>query len=215
MKVLVIGLDSAPPKLIFDKFLNELPNIKKLISSGSFGELRSSNPPITIPAWTCFVTGKNPGNLGFFGFRNRKQGTYNETTIANSKQIKVDTIWDILSKNNKKVGLIGVPQTYPPKPVNGFIITCFLTPDINCEYTYPKQLKYEIENLVNEYILDIENFRTEKKDWLLNKIYEMTEKRFKVIKNLLKSKSWDFFMFVEIGLDRLQHGFWKFFDEEH
>jgi predicted AlkP superfamily phosphohydrolase/phosphomutase len=43
----------------------------------------------------------------------------------------------------------------------------------------------------------------------------MTEKRFIVLKHLLKNKPWDFFMFVEMGVDRIQHGLWKYSDPSH
>ena len=109
----------------------------------------------------------------------------------------------------------GVPQTYPPKPVNGFMITSFLTPSIESQYTYPDELKEEIKSIVGKYIIDCENFRTENKQELLDEIYEMTEKRFKVVKTFIKEKPWDFFMMVEMGPDRIQHGFWKYCDKEH
>jgi len=31
----------------------------------------------------------------------------------------------------------------------------------------------------------------------------------------MTTKPWDFLMFVEIGVDRVQHAFWKFFDKNH
>lgn len=214
-KVFVIGLDCATPQLIFDKHIEELPNIKKLINNGTYGELKSTIPPITVPAWTAMLSSKDPGQLGFYGFRNRKNYSYDELFFANSTSVKSARVWDIISRKNKKVILVGVPQTYPPRPLNGYMITSFLTPDINSEYTYPKELKKEIEKVVGEYILDVRNFRTEDKNWLLKEIYEMTEKRFKVVNYLLKNKDWDFFMFVEMGIDRLYHGFWKYCDPEH
>jgi len=214
-KVLVIGLDSAPPQYIFGSWLDHLPNIKKLIMNGTYGEIQSTIPPITIPAWMSFVTGKNPGRLGLYGFRNRKGFSYEATKIATADTIKEDTLWDLLSRVGKKVCIIGVPPTYPPKPVNGLMVTCFLTPDTTCEYTYPPELKEEIASVVGDYVVDVEEFRTEDKEGLLRRIYEMTEKRFQLIKHLLKNKEWDFFMVVEMGPDRIQHGFWKFFDRSH
>ena len=74
-RLAIIGLDSAPPQLVFDDWLDQMPNMQRLVSQGAWGPLRSSDPPITVPAWCCMVTGKNPGHLGFFGFRNRKPGT--------------------------------------------------------------------------------------------------------------------------------------------
>ncbi|HID71593.1 MAG TPA: phosphodiesterase, partial [Thermoplasmata archaeon] len=82
-------------------------------------------------------------------------------------------------------------------------------------YTYPKALKKEIKEVVGEYIIDVKNFRTEDKDWLLEQIYEMTEKRFALVNHLLDSREWDFFMFVEMGVDRIHHGFWKWEDPSH
>lgn len=206
----VIGLDCAPPELVFEEF--DLPNIQGLM--GCYGELTSTIPAITCPAWMSMVTGKNPGKLGFYGFRNRKGFSYTDMWIANSLAVKEDTVWDIFSRENKKVGLVGIPQTYPPKPVNGFMVTSFLTPDIDHQYTYPDAVKQEIQGLVGEYMLDVEEFRTEDKQKLLSQIYEMTEKRCKVVKHYLKEK-WDFFMWVEMGPDRLHHGLWKYFDKDH
>jgi len=209
MKVFVIGLDCAPPELVFERF--DLPNIQGLMDC--WGELKSTIPPITCPAWMSMVTGKNPGKLGFYGFRNRKGFSYDEMWIANSLAVKEDTVWDVLSRENKRVSIVGVPQTYPPKPVNGLMVTSFLTPDTDHQYTYPESVKTEIENLVGKYLVDVENFRTDDKARLLSQIYEMTEKRCKVVKHYLKQK-WDFFMWVEMGPDRIQHGLWKYFDKK-
>ncbi len=214
-KVVVIGLDCMEPELVFDRWLDKLPNIKRLIDTGIYGRIESSIPPITVPAWTTLATSKNPGKLGFFGFRNRPEFSYTDTEIANSLAVKEPTVWDILSRAGKKVGVLGVPQTYPPKPVNGFMVTDFLTPDTSCKYTYPVELMLEIERLVGDYMLDCENFRTEDKKGLLDQIYRMTEQRFKLAKHFLTTRPLDFFIMVEMGPDRIHHGFWKFFDESH
>lgn len=214
-KVVVIGLDCATPQLVFDQWRDRLPNLSKLIDGGTYGELESAIPPITVPAWMSMMTSKDPGRLGYYGFRNRADYSYDKMRIANSSAVTEDTVWDIVSRAGGKVVLVGVPQTYPVKPTNGCIITSFLTPSIRSQYTYPADLKTEIEALVGEYMLDVENFRTEEKDDLLRQIYEMTEKRFKVTKHLLGEKEWDFFMMVEMGVDRVHHAFWKYFDPEH
>ena len=49
----------------------ELPNLGGLIDAGTWGPLRSVDPPITVPAWSCMMTGRDPGELGIYGFRNR------------------------------------------------------------------------------------------------------------------------------------------------
>ena len=214
-RVLVIGLDCLTPQLVFDRWLDQLPSIKKLVSNSIHGPLKSCIPPITVPAWACMTTGKNPGRLGIYGFRNRFDRSYDGLSIATSQEIKEDRVWDILSRAGKKVILVGVPQTYPPKPVNGYMITSFLTPDTSCQYTYPAELREEVERLVGKYIFDVDNFRTDKKENLLKQIYQMTQKRFKLAKHFLKNKPWDFFMMVEIGPDRIHHAFWKHSDPDH
>ena len=214
-RVMVIGLDCFSPQLIFDRWLEHLPTIQHLLRNSTYGHLKSCIPPITVPAWACMTTGKDPGTLGIYGFRNRLDHSYDGLTIATSLTVQEDRVWDILSRVGKKVIVVGVPQTYPPQPLNGLLISCFLTPDTSCQYTYPPGLKEEVEKLVGNYILDVNNFRTDNKDLLLKEIYAMTSKRFRVAKYLLNNKPWDFFMMVEMGPDRIHHGFWKYFDTRH
>jgi len=214
MKLLIIGLDCADPELVFG-WKDELPNLKKLIENGAYGKLRSTHPPITVPAWAVMMSGKDPGQLGYYGFRNRKDYSYDAYGIANANAVKYDRAWDILSKAGKKVVLLGVPQTYPPKPVNGCVVSGFLAPSTESNYTYPIPLKDEIEEVANGYVVDVEDFRTDDKEALLGRIYEKTEKHFTVAKHLIKNKPWDFFMLVEMGVDRIHHGFWSYIDPTH
>jgi len=214
-RVLVIGLDCLTPQLIFDRWRDDLPNLRRLMEGGVYGELESTIPPITVPAWSAMFSGQDPGELGFYGFRNRADYSYEEMSIATSRAVKADRVWNVLDRVGKRSILIGVPQTYPPSPINGEMITCFLTPSIQSQYTYPPELRDEIAALVGEYMLDVSNFRTEDKNWLLRQIYLMTEKRFRVARHLLRTRPWDLFILVEMGPDRLYHGFWKYFDPAH
>jgi len=213
-RVLVIGLDAASPELVFEKFREDLPNLTFMAERGLYGRLRSCHPPITIPAWIVMVTSVNPGRLGLYGFRHRKGRSYTETTLPSSLSVKEKRIWDYVGEAGGKVCLVAVPPTYPPHPVNGWLISCMMTPDTKRQYTYPMELRSEVESLVGEYVIDVP-FRREERESVLKEIYVMTEKRFKVVKHLLTSKPWSFFMLVEIGLDRIQHAFWKYFDREH
>ena len=156
-KVLVIGLDCAPPELVFEQWREELPNFKRVMDHGAWGKLESCIPAITVPAWSSMMSSKDPGTLGFYGFRNRGDYSYEKNTLANSNSVKTDRVWDVLSRAGKKVITVGVPQTYPPKPVNGIQVGCFLTPSTkNPErpYTYPASAMQEIESIVGEYLVD-------------------------------------------------------------
>ena len=125
-------------------------------------------------------------------------------------------IWELtFGSHGKKTIALGVPLTYPPRPINGLLISDFLAPNTDSDYTYPSELKNEIKETVGEYIFDTREFRTENKEQLLADIYAMTKQRFELATHLATTKEWDFFMMVEMGPDRIHHGFWKFFDEKH
>ena len=90
----------------------------------------------------------------------------------------------------------------------------FITPSTENRFTYPESFKNEIKEIAPDYQTDVE-FRIEDKRTLAKDIVDMTEKHFKVIKYMLRAKDWRFFMFVEIGLDRIHHAFWRYFDKTH
>ena len=213
-KVMVIGLDCATPQLVFDEYADRLPNLKKIMDEGVYGRMRSCIPPITCPAWMCMVTSKNPGKLGIFGFRNRSEYSYQDFWIANSAVIHEPTVWDFINREGYIAGILGVPQTYPPKPLNGFLVTGFLAPDNKSDFTFPEFIKDEIKTAVGDYIIDVKKFRREDKDSLLEEIRDMARQRFDLVEAFL-SKPWHFFMFIEMGLDRVHHGFWKYMDKTH
>ncbi len=214
-KVMVIGLDCAPPEHVFEEYADDVPNLTKLRDNGVYGRLESITPPITVPAWMCMMTSKDPGTLGIYGFRNRKDHTYDGLAFATSWAVKEPTVWDILSEAGKDCIVMSVPPSYPPKPLKGIQIGCFLTPNNEADYTYPKELKTELEREVGDYVFDIRNFRTDDTQYILDEAYKMTEQRFKTADYLLARKPWDFFVMVEMGPDRLNHGIWSFIDPAH
>ena len=215
-RLLVIGLDSAAPELVFDRFAADLPTISRLASEGTWGRLESTVPAITVPAWSSMMTGCDPGQLGFYGFRNRKDWTYDGLSIATSRAVKRPRVWDILGDAGRQVGVIGVPQTYPVQRVNGELVSCFLTPGADSEFTHPPELKGEIQTWVDgEFLLDVPDFRSDDHDRILRDIYRLAEQHFAVCHRLLERRRYDFFMAVDMGLDRIQHAFWRYMDPSH
>jgi predicted AlkP superfamily phosphohydrolase/phosphomutase len=214
-KLLIVGLDSAAPALVFDRWRTDLPTLSGLIARGAHARLESTNPPITVPAWTSMMSSRDPGELGFYGFRNRKDHSYDGYAFANSALVKVPRLWDWLGQAGKHVVVLGVPQTYPPSPVRGEMVTCFLTPSTQSQYTHPPTLKGEVEEVTGGYVLDVDDFRTADKEGLLRRVYEKTRKHLALSKHLLRTRPWDFFMLVEMGVDRIHHGFWSHMDPAH
>lgn len=215
-KVFIFGMDCMEPSLVFEKWRDELPNLNKLAEGGAWGRMKSTVPPITVPAWTAMMTSKDPGQLGFYGFRNRRSYDYEELYFANATYVKEKTLWQILSRNRMSSVILGVPQTYPPKPLNGTLVASFLTPNKDTQYTWPAEAAAELDAVAEgDYIVDVKDFRTDDKERLLEQIYTMTKRRFKVVRNWVKSKDWEFFIFVEMGVDRIHHAFWRYHDENH
>jgi predicted AlkP superfamily phosphohydrolase/phosphomutase len=215
MKVMIVGLDCAEPSLLLERYRDELPVLSGLMERGAYGRLTSVIPPITVPAWSCMMSSRTPGDLGVYGFRNRADYSYDGLFIANSTAIKEPRLWDLATGAGKPSIVLGVPGTFPPRPLNGVMVSCFLTPSAESQYTFPPSLKPEIETVVGEYLFDVRDFRTEDKDWLLSQIYEMTDRRFALAEHLLDTRPWELFAMVEMGVDRIYHGFWKLMDPEH
>jgi len=215
-RVAVIGLDSVPPSLIFGEAARELPNLKALMDHGTWGTLRSTDPPITIPAWATITTGKDPGELGIYGFRNRFSHDYEEMSVANASHVTARRVWDYVEDSGGYSVVIGVPQTYPPIPHNGITVCGFPAPESELPHTFPSELAAEVSALAEgQYVTDLAGFRNQPKRELLENIYTMMERRFQVAREFAKGKPWDFFMMVEVAPDRLHHCFWRDATPEH
>src|SRR5262249_37863623 len=214
MKILVIGLDGGAPELLFGD--ERLSNFRRLMEIGCYGRLESVIPPITVPAWMCMATGQDPGSLGVYGFRNRLDHSYDRLGFVDSRSITELAVWDQVAREGGKSVVIGVPPGYPPRRVNGLSVGCFLTPETDGRvFTHPASASDEIRHLVGHYPVDVKGFRTDDKAWLRDEIYAMSRAHFTVVRHYLREAEWDYFQFVEIGLDRMHHGFWKHHDPRH
>jgi predicted AlkP superfamily phosphohydrolase/phosphomutase len=212
--VLVIGLDGLAPGLVFDRYLDELPTFRKLMEGGAWGELESVDPPITVPAWTCMMTGHSPRQLGLYGFRHRRLGTYDQRYTVNSSHVPVPRVWETLSHNGCSVGIIGVPQSHPISQLNGFGVGDFLCPD-GRPTVYPPDLAAEIESAVGPYRPDVEGFRGLGADRALAQIRTQTLQHFKLLAHLIRTRPSHFLMMVELGSDRVHHLLFRHADRSH
>jgi predicted AlkP superfamily phosphohydrolase/phosphomutase len=214
-KVLVIGLDCASPDIIFGRLRDSLPNLRRLVENGTSTRMHSIYPPITVPAWMSLCSGKDAGEMGVYGFLLKDPHSYTGSSVVTSGAFSgVCKIWDILKNYGLKSILVGIPPSFPPYAVDGCMISDFLCPDDQRTYTFPPELGLEIKKNCGGYYFDIP-FRIKERDTVREGIWRMTERRFHVIEYLMRNKVWDFFMFVEIGTDRIHHAFWKYYDEEH
>ena len=146
MTVYVFGIDGASPKLI-EEYIEEgvLPNFEKLRQESAYGDLETVFPPITPCAWTSFLTGKQPGKHGIYDFSVRKN--QEDFDIVTSADVGSDTIYDLMNRHNKKVGSLGIPLTYPPKEVDGYMVSGLPIDKIDEDKVYPSKLWSDIQEM--------------------------------------------------------------------
>lgn len=216
VRVWVLGLDGATYDLIRPwADAGHLPVLGRLMREGVAGELLSTFPPLTGPAWSSFMTGKSPGGHGVLEFFRRKPGSYDQ--VLNSyRDLDGPSLWRRLGDAGLRVGVIGVPLTYPPEPVNGFMISGLLTPAGRRDFTYPPSLLAELEDHLGEYRLrHDEKYRRSHPMPFIREQYEILENNTRAALYLMRSKPWDFFMVHLLGSDRVQHEFWHLLDPSH
>ncbi len=213
-RVFVLGLDSMPPSVLYDGGdVGAFEYLRGLVEEAQRYRMRSCHPPITVPAWMVMFTGRTPGELGIYGFRHRRPGEFGYY-IVNSGYIRYPTLWESLGRRGLRVGVYGVPPTYPPKPVHGFLVTDFTTPGPDKPYTFPPWLRRELERTTGPTIFDIV-YRSHDKDRVARELFHMLENHQRQVEYLATRKNWDFFAYVEIAVDRAHHAFWKYFDQSH
>ena len=154
-RMAVLGLDGVPYTFLQKMFSEgRLPNLSKLFSQGTFKRMNSVIPTVSSVAWATFATGKNPGEHGIYGFIDRKPGSY-EIYIPLSTDVRAKTLWETLGEKGKRVIVINVPMTYPPRKVNGIMVSCFLCPDIK-KVAYPSDVAIKLKELGYRIDVDVE-----------------------------------------------------------
>lgn len=207
-RVFVIGLDGGTftfVKPLIEKGL--LPNLAKMIQKGSWGNLTSTIPHNTPCAWPSFMTGKNPGKHGVFHFFGSKTDGY-EGYLVNAKSIRAKTLWQLLKASGKKVGLVDIPLTYPPEPVNGFLVAGIPLPSTANIFTYPPHLYSELIRECGDFPHEdnlVRLFYSGRPSEALRELYAFTENRLRATLYLMSRYEWDFFMVVFRGTDFIGH----------
>jgi predicted AlkP superfamily phosphohydrolase/phosphomutase len=216
-RVLVIGLDGGTFRVIKPLVTaGRLPTFARFMEEGVWGDLESTIPPITPPGWTSFMTGKNPGKHGVYGFYYRRNGSY-ETSLANALSIKARRFWEHFDERHR-VGLVAIPMTYPPQPVNGYMISGIYVPSEQSIFTFPPELHTELIRELGDYPLEqsiMEIPQSGNQIEALQRLYRHTDSRKNAALYLMQKASWDFFAIVFQGTDLIQHRAACFWDEEY
>lgn len=218
-KVVMIGWDGATFDIIRPMVAEgKLPNVARLMREGAQGLLRSTMPPMTFPAWSSFMTGKNPGKHGIFDFTEHKPGTY-EVQFVNAKRRVGKTLWQILSDAGKRVCVIGVPVTFPPDPINGVMICGFESPGaggaVDENAVHPPELLAELHQKLGGYRASAQIKKDVEQNNLsraLDKILDTIESKARAALYLFEKEEWDCFMVLFGESDLAGHYFWRYHD---
>ncbi len=194
-KVLVIGLDGVPLHLL-ESWAEEgrVPTLKRLMDEGAVTTLNSTIPHTSGPAWSSFMTGKNPAKTDIYDFLHRRKNSY--AFFPNSSQSRDGkAVWDILSETGKRVGVVNVPLTYPVKAVNGCFISGFMTPYHAKDFMYPPELLSELEAKIGKYkIYPLETFNEDRPQLFFDGCHRLADLRTEATLHLMERDPWDFFM---------------------
>jgi predicted AlkP superfamily phosphohydrolase/phosphomutase len=212
-KLLIFGLDGATFDLIRPWVAQgHLPNLGRLIEGGVSGDLASTLPPVTSPAWPSFMTGMNPGKHNVFDFIRPNAGDF---TLVNATSLRAPTIWQIASEAGLRVGVMNVPVTFPVQPVNGFMVSGLLSPT-HGDISYPSDLLAPYVSRLGPYRVALRvQYKEGNEEAFLADALELIELRGRYALQLMRDRPWDLLMVHFIALDNLQHAFWKFVDPTH
>ena len=202
-RVIVLSIDGVPYTLLRALMEGrELPNFARLAAEAEFRQMDSVHPTVSSVAWTSFVTGKQPGKHGIYGFVERERGSY-DITLPLSNSVSGKNIWQVLSDAGKRVFGMNVPVTYPPRPVNGIVIGGFLCPSVDKVATpsevgaYLKSIGYRIDS--------DPMLARQSKNRMLPDVHETLDRRMTAMFHFLAQEEWDYFHTHVMTTDRLHH----------
>jgi predicted AlkP superfamily phosphohydrolase/phosphomutase len=212
-RIVFLGLDGTPYTFI-KRLIEEgrAPNMARLVQQGSLLRMDSMWPWVSSVAWSTMMTGVNPAKHNIFGFTDRDPATYKQF-IPTARHMKAKTLWEVLSEAGKRVIVVNVPVTYPPRPVNGILVSCFLSPSLE-KAVYPESYLPTLQSL--GYILDADPWKArESKDLALQEVNTVLEARIRTLFHLFEHEEWDYLHVHVMETDRLHHFLWQQMEEGH
>ncbi len=210
-KTCVVGLDGVPYTLISQLAENGvMPRFRELLGMGRMVPMHVTLPEISAVSWSSFMTGKNPGEHGIFGFTDLKADG-KSLRFPSYRDLKAKTIWDRLGKKGGKSIVINQPSTYPALPMPGVLISGFVAIQLERSVTPPryyallKEIGYEVD-------ADTEKLKDSPPD-LLASLNSLLDKRRKVVTFLWDDIEWNFMEVIVTGTDRLHHFLWDAYED--
>lgn len=199
----VVGLDGVPFSMV-KRFVAEgvMPRMGEIIATGAFRETTVSLPEISSVSWSTFMTGKNPGEHGIFGFTDLHPGTYTQS-FPSFRDLKCDTIWDRLGEQKMRSVVINQPATYPARPIHGALVSGFVAVHLD-KSVFPARYLRSLRDINYEIDLDAELVR-DNPPALFRALHELLRVREQLMDVLWAEEKWNLMEMVITGTDRLHH----------
>lgn len=206
-KIFVLGLDGLGLNSLnlLGQGLN-MPTLERILKSGAITRLTTPLPTESQVAWASFATGQNPGRHGVFGLVDRNPDPFT-TYISSADSLSSPTIWDILTSAQKSMGVMNVPLTYPPQPLNGIMVGCSLTPGLNLAHAvWPMELAPRLMEM--DYRIEANNMLALSQPLeFLDDLTQTMHSRFRAAWQLMQSEPWSYWQLHDVTLDRLHRFF--------
>ncbi|MCF8033818.1 MAG: alkaline phosphatase family protein [Desulfarculaceae bacterium] len=187
-----------------------MPNLAAILDQGVSTGLASCLPTVSTVAWASYMTGVNPGKHGVYGLVERHPDPFS-VLIPSSSDIKAPTLWEMLGRGGVPVGVMNVPLTFPPKKVNGFMVSGFLSPDLS-QATYPVELAPRLMEMDYRIEADV-GLASEEPEFFLAELGDTLARRFKAAFQLMREGDWEFFQLHLTGPDHINRLYWDAWTE--
>jgi predicted AlkP superfamily phosphohydrolase/phosphomutase len=223
-RVVLIGLDGGTFATL-DALMEEgvMPFLKALLVSGVRGELLSVIPPLTPPGWASLVTGRTPGHHGVMDFLRFESPDNSSIRLVDSRDVKCETIWSIISRQGLKATVLNFPQMIPPRPIAGNVVPGWAPWRHLRRLCFPRELFDKIKTVpgfnVQELAMDLQlegraiegSSKDEYEDWIHFHI-RREQQWFQILHYLMQEDPCDLTAVLFDGIDKLQHLLWRFID---
>ncbi len=214
-KLLLIALDGATFDVIRPlAATGRLPTFARLMREGAFGDLASTYPAITPPAFASMLTGCNPGKHGVFDFFSRVPDTY-DFVPSSGGRMKAEPLHRIITRHGLSAGMMNMPMTFPPASIDdGFVVAGLETPP-GAAYTQPPELQDELQRAVG-YRIELDRwYRLGHEQAEMDAVLDLADTHRRAALHLIEARDCDFFAVTLRAPDHAQHYFWRFWDAGH
>ena len=205
-RLVVLGLDGLPLSLARSLAqTGKLPHLASLALSPKARQMRAELPELSPVNWASFVTGKNPGGHGIFGFSTIDGASYG-LSLTDSSALKATTIFERFGQSGRTSKVINLPGAYPARPMPGMLVAGFVAPELTRAVHPP----FLASILAGEgYVLEADTVRADKDpDYLLSQVRATLRSRERALELFWPDLSWDLFMLVLTETDRIFHFFY-------